>query len=318
MPLAAVPLAHETWFVHHPGDYPLQWHELTRPGVVVGVLAALVVTVSWRVAASRLPTPELAPLRPLARLIPWVPRLLGIHLGVSLLVLAFDRSILDPGVTVPNDAWHTLLLVPEAVAGLLLISGYAVPAAAALVIAAGPVLLVLTGPRSLLSCVALLGIAVFLTLVPPRPELGGRAELDVLHLRPALLALRLGTAGTLITLAVVEKLANPAMAHAMLVQKPLLDILSPIGVSPDSFATFAGAVEVLFGLLVLSGAAPQVVALVAAVPFTATLFVFGGTELIGHLPVYGVLLTLLLLGSRATESAEVSRLPQLRRGALVG
>jgi hypothetical protein len=54
---------------------------------------------------------------------------------------------------------------------------------------------------------------------------------------------------------------------------------------------------VLFAALVLSGAAPQVVALVAAVPFTASLALFGGTELIGHLPVYGVLLTLLVLGS---------------------
>ncbi|MDT7543986.1 MAG: hypothetical protein QOE99_96 [Actinomycetota bacterium] len=305
----ALPPVHETWFVHHPEDFPVRWEELRRPSVLIGLALVVVVTVSWRLAARRMPTPELPQLRGLARFVPWVPRLLAIHLGASLLLLAFDRAVLDPSVIVPNDPAHTLLLLPEVLAGLLLLTGYAVPFAASLVILAGPVLWWLAGTRSLLSCLALLGIAVFLTLVPPRPSMGGRARLDTAHLRPAVLALRVGTAGTLITLALVEKLANPAMAHAMLVQKPLLDILSPIGVGPDAFATFAGCVEVLFALLVLSGAAPQVVALVAAVPFTATLFVFGGTELIGHLPVYGVLLTLLVLGSRAATSGELSRLP---------
>ena len=310
---AVTPLAHETWFVHHADQYPLDWGALARPAVLVGVVLAAVVTVGWRLAAQRLPVPELAPLHPLGRLVPWVPRLLGIHLGLSLLLLAFDRAVLDPSVVVPNDVAHTLLLVPEVVAGLLLLTGYAVPLAAGLVIAAGPVLWLLTGTQSLLSCIVLLGIATFLTLVPPRPEFGGRADLEVLHLRAAVLALRIGTGLTLITLAVVEKLANPDMARAMLVEKPVLDLLSPLGVSTDAFATVAGIVEVLFGLLVISGAAPQVVALVAAVPFTATLFVFGGTELIGHLPVYGVLLTLLVLGSRHDTALEVARLPHRRR-----
>ena len=308
------PPAHETGFVHHADQYPLDWGAFVRPAVLLGLVAAVAVTVAWRVVVlRRVPVPELPQLSPLGRLVPWVPRLLGIHLGLSLLLLAFDRAVLDPSVVVANDAAHTLLLVPEVVAGLLLLTGYAVPFAAALVILSGPVLWLLTGTQSLLSCIVLLGIATFLALVPPRPEFGGRADLEVLHLRAAVLALRLGTGITLITLAIVEKLANPDMARAMLVEKPVLDLLSPLGVSSDAFAVIAGLVEVLFGLLVLSGAAPQVVALVAAVPFTATLFVFGGTELIGHLPVYGVLLTLLLLGSRRDTAVEVARLPHRRR-----
>ena len=152
--------------------------------------------------------------------------------------------------------------------------------------------------------------------MPPQPSLGGRAELDPARLGPALLALRLGTAGSLLVLAVVEKLANPAMARAMLEQQPVLHLLSPVGVGADDFALLAGLVEVLFALLVLSGAAPQVVALVAAVPFTASLALFGGTELMGHLPVYGVLLTLLVLGSSARTAPQVRRLVPDRRTAV--
>ncbi len=38
---------------------------------------------------------------------------------------------------------------------------------------------------------------------------------------------------------------------------------------------------------------------------TATLALFGGTELLGHLPVFGVLLALLVLGSREDTSRVV-------------
>lgn len=310
MPTAA-PLAHEIWFVHHPEQFPLDWSQLGRPGVVVGLTAVVLLTVAWRAVATRTASPELPLLAPLGRLVPWVPRLLAAHLGISLLLLSAQRFVLDPSVAVADGAAGTLLLVPQAVAGVLLVTGYAVPLAAYAVIAAGPVLLLLSDVQSLLSCLVLLGIAMFLVALPPRPERGGRARLVVAQLRIALLVLRIGAASSLITLAVVEKLANPAMAQAMLSQKPVLNVLAPLGVSPEAFAVFAGCVEVLFGLLVLAGAAPQVAALVAAVPFTSTLFLFGGTELIGHLPVYGVLLALLLMGSSARTAYAVRWLPRV-------
>ncbi len=72
----------------------------------------------------------------------------------------------------------------------------------------------------------------------------------------------------------------------------------------------AGSVELLFGLLLISGALPQVVALLAAVPFTATVAIFGATELLGHLPFYGVLLAFLVLGSREETSLALSGLRQ--------
>jgi hypothetical protein len=69
------------------------------------------------------------------------------------------------------------------------------------------------------------------------------------------------------------------------------------------FIRTAGVVEVLFGLLLISGALPQVIILVAGVPFTATLFVFGINELVGHLPVYAAMFAIFVFGCH----------PQLRR-----
>ena len=37
--------------------------------------------------------------------------------------------------------------------------------------------------------------------------------------------------------------------------------------------------------------------LIAGIPFNATLFFFGNTELIGHLPIYGAMLVVLVYGS---------------------
>ena len=66
------------------------------------------------------------------------------------------------------------------------------------------------------------------------------------------------------------------------------------------FIRTAGAIEVLFGLLLISGALPQAIVVIAGLPFNATLWFFGATELVGHLPVYGAMLVLLVYGSDAT------------------
>jgi hypothetical protein len=57
---------------------------------------------------------------------------------------------------------------------------------------------------------------------------------------------------------------------------------------------------VLFGLLLISGALPQACVLIAGIPFNTTLWFFGATELVGHLPVYGAMLVHLVYGSDAT------------------
>ena len=74
------------------------------------------------------------------------------------------------------------------------------------------------------------------------------------------------------------------------------------------FVRAAGAIEVLFGLLVISGALPQVIVIVAGIPFNATLWFFGTSELLGHLPIYGTMLVLLVYGSDPKLRPAVSAL----------
>lgn len=51
-------------------------------------------------------------------------------------------------------------------------------------------------------------------------------------------------------------------------------------------------------------------------PFNATLFFLGRTELIGHLPIYGGPLALLVYGSAPRLAREVAALSPLRRRQL--
>ena len=178
-----------------------------------------------------------------------------------------------------------------------LVSGYRSRPAASLLIAAGPAGALFYGVVPVLERVDLLGIATFLAILPPdddRP--GGTTEAPPEVLYRSLLSLRLLVGGALVVLAFTEKLARPDLALAFLERYPAFNIMRSLGlhVGDLDFIRLAGGVELLFGLLVISGALPQVTTLLAGVPFNATLFFFGPSDLIAHLPVYGPMLALLV------------------------
>lgn len=303
---------HERWFVEsqQAGD----WSFFLSPLPLALTAAVVAVTVLWRVVALRVDRPELAVLSPLGRLVPWVPRLLGIHLGVALLALAATGAFITPSNDHLEGAGGNVLLLVEAGLGIWLVTGWQLRTAAALVLGLAPALALVAGLTALGECANLAAVAAFLVVVPPGPDAHGAAHPTRAHLRWALLWLRLGVGVALIVLAFSEKLTNPAMAIDTLERFPALDVFSLVGVhvSPETFVAIAGATELLFGLLVISGAFPQVAVLVAMVPFNATLLLFGQTEMVGHLPVYGVFLALLVYGSSAETAQAVRWLPGRR------
>lgn len=308
--VGAVPAqAHERWFTENTagGD----WGFFLSPLPLALTLLVVAVTVAWRLVSWRLPRPELAVLRPMGRLAPYLPRLLAVHLGVSLLVFSVTGSFLTPALHLDDVPGGVLAGVVQAAIGIWLITGVRLRPAAAGVVLLGPPALLTGGPVAVLETAALLGIALFLALVPPSDAAFGRVEPSPERLRLALLALRVLVAVSLVTLAFSEKFTNPELARNTLEAYPQLNVFELVGIPMpvDTFIAIAGAVELLFGLLVLSGAMPQVAVLVAMVPFNATLVLFGTTEVIGHLPVYGVFLTLLVYGSDARTAPAVSWVP---------
>jgi len=308
---ALVPVlpTHERWFVEsqQAGD----WSFFLSPLPLILTSAVVAVTVLWRLVALRVDRPELPILQPLGRLVPWIPRLLGIHLGVALLALAATGAFITPSNDHLDGVGGNALLLVEAALGVWLVTGINLRPAAGFVLALGPALALVAGPTALGECANLAAVAAFLLVVPPGPDAHGAVRPSRAQLRLALLLLRLGVGAALIVLAFSEKLTNPAMAIDTLEHFPALDVFSLVGIhlSPETFVAVAGAIELLFGLLVISGAFPQVAVLVAMVPFNATLLLFGQTEMVGHLPVYGVFLALLVYGSSVETAGAVRWLP---------
>lgn len=302
-------VAHETWFTDLRPAF--DWAFAGDPASLVVVAGAIAIAVAWRLVARRVPRPELAFLAPLGRFVPWVPRLLAIHAGVSLLSQAARGTFLAPGLALPDSWFGTLLAVVEGLAGVWFITGFRLRIPAYLLVAAGPLGMAGYGVVPILERMDLLGIAAFLAFLPPSDDAAGRVDPPPVLIEQALVAMRVLVGGSLIVLAFTEKLARPELALAFLDQYPAFNILQAVGwsVSDVAFVRLAGGTELLFGLLIISGAMPQLTVIVAGIPFNVTLFFLGAPELIGHLPIYGAMLALLVYGSNRATAHLVAGFP---------
>ena len=303
-------LAHQAWFT----DERPPWEPgfLVEPLTILALVVVFGVVIAWRIVGSRTPTPELPFLERLGDLSPWIPRLLGIHAGVSLIAQAYAGTFLAPSLELPVSTTGTLLAILEGITGVWLVSGWRVRPAAWMLVAAGPLGMVAYGVVPVLERIDLLAIAAFLALMPPSANNHGAVEPSPEQLRAPLFVLRLMAGSALVVLSITEKLARPALAQVLIDDFPFLNVAQLLGFDlPDiEFIRFAGAVELLFGLLIISGAMPQIAVIVAGIPFNVTLFFFGASELVGHLPVYGVMLALLAYGSHPTYAHIVPWLPR--------
>jgi hypothetical protein len=309
-------LAHELWFVD---DVPEKdWSFLWEGRTLLLLAGALALTLLVRLLA-RLRSGVDVPW--LARLVPWLPFAVRMHLGIALAGLLSGGWYLAPSMSLDESVTGWLLGLLVGAVALLLVVGWHVRVGAAALVLAGPLGMLEFGFEAVLHRVDVLGLALFLLLAGPGRwsadhELGRVRDPSPLELERAVWALKVAVGVALIAVAVSEKLANPELAREFTGGGVIdLNVAEALGlpVGDTEFIRIAGAIEVLFGLLVLSGALPQAIVLVAGVPFNATLYFFGTTELLGHLPVYGAMLVLLVVGSDPALRGSASRLlPPLR------
>jgi hypothetical protein len=292
------PIAHETWFVE---ETPMDWSFAFEAATLALLGLAIVVTLAVRVIATRFPGVDIPFL---GRMAPYMPFALRIHLAVSLVGLLSLGFYLSPAMDLEADLAGFLLGAVMVVVAVTMATGWHAREGAWLLVAAGPIGMLEFGVSPVLQRVDMLGLAVFVLLAGP-----GRwsADFELRRVREpsfeaqaaAVLALRVMAGAALIVVAYVEKLANPEMALHFLAEYPHFNVAQEVGIglSDLEFTRIAGAIEVLFGLLLISGALPQAIVVIAGIPFNTTLYFFGNTELVGHLPVYGTMLVLLVYGS---------------------
>jgi uncharacterized membrane protein YphA (DoxX/SURF4 family) len=304
---------HVKWFTdpsRHPTDYSLLF---TLPVLVAFAIAALATALAAFVQR-RVPEPRI--FKVLERFAWLGPLVLGVHLGIALIAAAALGMLFVPSLRVERDVFGSALLVAEGVCGVLLLVGFATRPAAVALALLGVVAMEPFNFESILEQVHILGAAIFLFITGR-----GAISIDRVFRQQKALPVKEAPAVALTLLrvcmgvgiafgALTEKLLDPGLAGALLSERPYLNVLVGLGVANGQFAYIAGLTELVIGVVIISGQLTRPVMAVGAALFTITLPVFGWTELLGHLPYYGIMLTLFIAPSAAPRKVR----EQLREG----
>lgn len=304
---------HVKWFTdpsRYPTDYSLLW---TFPVIVAFALSGVAIAVAAWIQRS---VPEPRVFRALERFAWLGPLVLGVHVGVALIAAAILGMLFVPSLRVERDAFGIALLAVEGVSGVLLLVGFGTRVAAVALALLGVVAMQPFSFESILEQVHILGAAIFLFIT-------GRGAVSIDRVLRQQRALKLpeapAVALTLLRVcmgvgiafgALTEKLLNPGLAGALLTERPYLNVVAALGVSNGQFAYLAGLTELVIGLVIVSGQLTRPVMAIGAVLFTMTVPIFGWLELMGHLPYYGIMLTLFIAPSADPRKVR----EQLREG----
>jgi uncharacterized membrane protein YphA (DoxX/SURF4 family) len=245
--------------------------------------------------------PEPKAMRALERSAGYGPFALRLHIGVALIVAAYLGLLFVPSLRVEDKgAVGYAILVMEGIAGVSVLLGLAIRAGAIVLVLLGIVAMQPFDFESVLEQVHILGIAIFLFLIGSGPLSfdrirGVRAPLRNANVPAAALgALRILMGFGIAYTGLTEKLLNPDLSRSLIERYPQIAIDRYVGVPDTAFIWLAGTVELVIGLVIVSGQITRPVMALGAVLFTVTLFVFGWLELLGHLPFFGIMFLLFI------------------------
>jgi len=303
-------ILHERWFLDE-SKFPVQFDTWNTPNglvpVAIAVAVTAVATIIYRTRGrhSVVPGPvQLGmPWENYVRLLTWVPLVIGVHMGVTLLVSGVSRQLFVPNLELPVNLLGGVLGMIEIAIALSFIYGALARPAAALLGLIWLIGAILFGPLRLIEHTEIIGIAFFI-FATGRGPLAFDMALDrlnkpVAQLIPyAVTVLRIALGTGLTVVAFTEKIWNVPMALAFL-QEHNFNFFPYIGLTSidnEKFVLIAGTIELIVGLMLIAGTYVRLVILITLIPFNLTLPFMGWRELVGHLPTYGILALLLLWG----------------------
>lgn len=227
--------------------------------------------------------------------------ILRVFTGMSMLLTAYEGAIVAPHL-LAFGAFGMVLLFAQAGIGILLISNRFVRHAAILMILLHLGLAIKFGVLAAFDYLIMVAIAVFLLINNlPTAELRDRFKPYSVDL------LRILTGISLITLGFSEKLYGAMMAESFLAfyRWNFVQALGFDFFTDRLFVLSAGVIEVVFGVILVLGTTTRLNVLAFSVVLFASnvLFLVQGeneaalVEFVGHMPVIGVALILLLLGA---------------------
>jgi uncharacterized membrane protein YphA (DoxX/SURF4 family) len=297
--LATIPVdpvsAHVNWFVDTQGDTlpNYAWSEPVFLGWL-GVAALLVIFSVWLDA--KLPNLRIVDTKTRHDFI----EILRVFTGMSFLLTAYEGALIAPH-HVMEGPLVTALLFLQAGIGILLIANRWLREAAVLMLVLHAGVLATCGVAAALEYSIVVGIALFLLFNNFRDA--DRRD----RFKPySVAALRIWTGVSLVALAIGEKLAPDALGQAF-VAASRWNFMEALGFElfdDRLFVLSAGMIEAVLGIVLILGTTVRlaVLALSVMMAISNVVFIVQGyndaalVEFIGHMPIIGVALILLLLG----------------------
>ncbi len=287
--------AHVNWFVESDAE-PLANFSVTDPVFLSWCVLALMMVLFSIWLDGKLPTLRVAQ----SKLRHDFMEILRVFTGMSFLLTAYEGALVAPHKVV-DGSFGLLLVVMQAVIGIMLIANRWIKTAALLMLVLHAGVALKFGIFPALEYAIIIGIAFFLLLNSIEDE----AWRDVL--KPySVDALRIWTGISLLTLAVGEKLAPSALGQVFLAQYQwnFLQALGFTFFDDRLFVLSAGMVEAVIGIVLILGTTVRLAVLALSVMMAVSNIVFIAqgnneaalVEFIGHMPIIGVALLLLLLG----------------------
>lgn len=290
--------AHVRWFVDADASVEtFEPYSLTDPEVLAWIGIAITLVSISLMLDMRLPNVRVVDTKTRHDFI----EILRVFTGMSMILTAYEGAVVAPHL-VAFGSFGTVLLFAQIGIGILLIANRFVRHAAILIIILHLGLAIKFGFLAAFEYLIMVAIAVFLLI-----NNLATAELRERFKPYSVDLLRILTGISLITLGFSEKLVGAMMAESFLAlyQWNFMQALGLEFFTDRLFVLSAGVIEVVFGVILVLGTTTRLTVLAFSVVLFSSnvLFLIQGeneaamVEFIGHMPVIGVALILLLLGS---------------------
>lgn len=296
--LALPSYAHVKWFVDPNMATPANFepYSITDTHVLVWIVCALFLIAASVFLDGIIPDLTFGK----ATLRKDVIEILRIFTGMSLMLTAYEGNLIAPHL--PGYGWLGMVLIfLEAFIGIMFITNRFMNHASIFIFLLFLGVLIQHGFVSVLEYINIVGIALFF-LFNNMPTESAKAKFQPY----AVDVLRIFTGFALIMLGITEKLHGAALGQAFLSQHNwnFMPMLGFDFFTDRLFVLSAGVMEVVFGTILIIGTTTRINTLVVSSFMLASNTVFlivnnqeaALMELIGHMPIIGSALVLILLG----------------------
>jgi hypothetical protein len=291
-------LAHVKWF-ENASNYPLRLDLVVSDRSLLWMVSSTLAVVALYLTQRWLPKRRWPWNAWLKRMSTGATTVLAIQAAIGLISSAVQPALLAPNLALKPDVVGTLLAALEILIALSFVTGIADWLGGCLLICLVVLIGVMFSPVDALEQTFWVGIGAVMIMIGRDVSPASFLRQPAAELRRrAITALQVATGLSLIIVALTEKLWNPDLGLAFLADRPYLNVMQTLPgfswFSNDLFVLAAGLTEAALGALLISGFAPRLVILAMWLPFNLGIPVLPSVELLGHLPILGIMYMLLV------------------------